>query len=252
MAAALLDIVIARYAEDISWLQDVLAEDSPLWQQCSGVRVFIYNKGAPMPMVGLPPRVSVFCHQLPNVGRESHTYLHHIVEHYDSYASGGESTNSESTNSEISNSSQPRSVLFLQGNIRDHLATYRAPDERTCAAMLVRDAATHASGTSASFARPHDYGKHSARPEFRILHWRTDQLPAGMNLGEWFRAHVQAAVPPPDDWRWWAAALFCVTGRAIAAKPLGYYKQLLACVPDHHSPEVGHFFERSWLYIFTQ
>jgi len=26
-------------------------------------------------------------HQLPNVGRESHTYLHHIVEHYDSLAS---------------------------------------------------------------------------------------------------------------------------------------------------------------------
>jgi hypothetical protein len=60
------EIVLARYDEDISW-SDMYAD----------VRT-VYCKG------------DIDCdpdwHKLPNVGREGHTYLHHIVENYDMLA----------------------------------------------------------------------------------------------------------------------------------------------------------------------
>lgn len=52
--------MIARYKEDVSWLK-----------RLSGYRVYVYNK---FYKEGL---------QLPNIGREAHTYVHHIVENYE-------------------------------------------------------------------------------------------------------------------------------------------------------------------------
>lgn len=57
-----IQIVVARYKEDIEWTKKF-------------PNVIIYNKGEPL---GEPNEVS-----LPNVGREGHTYYHYICEHYD-------------------------------------------------------------------------------------------------------------------------------------------------------------------------
>lgn len=57
-------IVVARYNEDISWTSKYQPN------------VIIYNKGN-----YLPKSIS-----LPNVGRESHTYLYHIVNNYNNLA----------------------------------------------------------------------------------------------------------------------------------------------------------------------
>jgi hypothetical protein len=62
------EIVVARYNEDISWLKD-LPKD---------IKITVYNKGQndiPMPYINLP-----------NKGRESHTYLYHIVNNYNNLA----------------------------------------------------------------------------------------------------------------------------------------------------------------------
>ena len=58
-----MQIVISRYSEDIQW--------SASFSHC-----IIYNKGDP---VDSPHPVIT----LPNVGREGHTYLHHIIQNYD-------------------------------------------------------------------------------------------------------------------------------------------------------------------------
>jgi hypothetical protein len=54
-----LEVVLARYKERIEWTKELT------------VGLLVYNKG------GLGPGLS-----LPNVGREAHTYLHHICENY--------------------------------------------------------------------------------------------------------------------------------------------------------------------------
>jgi hypothetical protein len=57
-----LTMVVARYKENISWVP------------CLGYKFVIYNKG---PKLGMP------CIELPNIGREAHSYLYYIVSNYD-------------------------------------------------------------------------------------------------------------------------------------------------------------------------
>jgi len=59
------EVVIASYNEDTSWSSNIL----------SGIKVFEYNKNN-------KPEVE----NLPNIGRESHTYLHHICNQYGKFS----------------------------------------------------------------------------------------------------------------------------------------------------------------------
>lgn len=72
-----LQLVVAHYREELRWLEDF--RELP---------VMIYSKGSRGP------------NELPNVGREAHTYLHHIIENYDTLADV---------------------TVFLQGDPRDHV-----------------------------------------------------------------------------------------------------------------------------------
>ena len=66
MARPSLELVVARYAEDLAWLRRVPKEFA----------VTVYNKGDIIPEVIA----------LPNIGREAHTYLHHLADHYEDLA----------------------------------------------------------------------------------------------------------------------------------------------------------------------
>lgn len=56
-----MDIVIARYKEDVSWIRYLDKKYNPI----------IYNKFN-----------TEECNPLPNIGREGHTYLNHIINNY--------------------------------------------------------------------------------------------------------------------------------------------------------------------------
>ena len=62
----MLNIVVARYTEDVAWLNQ-LPEDA---------RVYLYNKGPEIPAGTL--RSSIRVEALRNTGRESGTYIHHL------------------------------------------------------------------------------------------------------------------------------------------------------------------------------
>jgi hypothetical protein len=81
-----LDIVVARYNEDISWLE-------PLYEHC-----LVYDKGSAFEdyTTRKIKRVS----SIPNIGREADTYLRYIIENYDSL---------------------PNYVFFTQGKVVDHV-----------------------------------------------------------------------------------------------------------------------------------
>ncbi len=62
-----IELVVARYNEDLSWLKKIN----------KNIKITIYNKGDPINFKNI---------KLPNVGRESHTYLTHILNNYDNLA----------------------------------------------------------------------------------------------------------------------------------------------------------------------
>ena len=57
----MVEVVVARYKEDISWLKEI------------NHKIIVYNKG---------PDCNFPCISLPNIGREAQTYLFHIIENY--------------------------------------------------------------------------------------------------------------------------------------------------------------------------
>jgi len=63
------EFVIAHYNENLDWIKPIASHSH------------VYHKGT----VRQPPPLKLLSwKRLPNVGRESHTYLHHIINHYDS------------------------------------------------------------------------------------------------------------------------------------------------------------------------
>lgn len=93
-------LVIARYREDVSWLKEF---DTEYFE------IICFNKGGPI--YYLPNTIRQIT--LPNVGRESHTYLHYILSMYDSLT---------------------EYVVFLQGCPFDHLRITIEPI-RTCSVV---------------------------------------------------------------------------------------------------------------------
>lgn len=69
------DIVISRYEEDLSWIKEL-----PIPEYSN---MYIYNKGSPISHIPLP---NVHMESLPNLGRESHTYFHHVIKNYNNLA----------------------------------------------------------------------------------------------------------------------------------------------------------------------
>jgi hypothetical protein len=64
------EIVIARYNENLDWLKKI--------KKSKDIKITVYNKGK--------DDINVPFIKLPNIGRESHTYLYHIINNYDNLA----------------------------------------------------------------------------------------------------------------------------------------------------------------------
>ncbi|QGG93345.1 DUF3431 domain-containing protein (plasmid) [Agrobacterium sp. MA01] len=60
-------VVLARYKEDISWILDIPVD----------FKVIVYNKGDEITSEEILKRAEVI--NRPNIGRESETYIHHMM-----------------------------------------------------------------------------------------------------------------------------------------------------------------------------
>lgn len=98
-----LEMVVARYDEDLQWVTNVAArlEDRGL---VGKVAITVYNKGEPLVLLKNYSSKVLRFRTLPNIpeGREGHTFLTHVVDHYDSIAD---------------------TTAFLQGSPATHLPT---------------------------------------------------------------------------------------------------------------------------------
>ena len=64
------EIVVARYNENLDWLKKI--------KKSKDIKITVYNKGS--------DDISINAIKLPNTGRESGTYLYHIINNYDKLA----------------------------------------------------------------------------------------------------------------------------------------------------------------------
>lgn len=199
-------VVVARYQENLSWLTRFQRPD---------VDIMVYNKGPKHPLDYEGTIVP-----LPNVGRESHTYLTYVLEHYDHL---------------------PEIVHFTQGRVSDHPFHQK---------FEMIDLAPGA-GQSANYAKcPWHTGlDHRGR----LLAYAGQVLvSAGCDGQEWFTRYVDAdpSIDLGSVFVYWNA-IFSVRRERILSRPLRYYERLLRLVNSNANMEACHYFERSWYYIFN-
>jgi len=194
-------IVVARYNEDISYLS--LFKDIAI----------IYNKGNQ----SIPKIFNSI--NLPNVGRESHTYLYHIIQNYDNIANR---------------------TLFIQGKISDHkmlpIIEYFKPNQFV--GRLTRNST--------------QYLVNNIKHEGKYL---TELLNGNMKKSrytpyQWINK-IGINISKSEEFQMVWGANFCVSKELIHRKPKEFYENIIKYVHYHINPEEGHYFERAWYLIFT-
>lgn len=197
------DLVIARYKEDINWLTNI--SQIELIDQ-----IYIYNK-----FYTESDFIEKHCRNisLPNIGREAHTYLYHIVQNYN----------------------QLNDVtVFLQGDPFPHSMGLEKqlrsiPTECMSATLPLNKVETE--------NEHHRYRYHDSHPHGLYLAYFMDIL-FDINLDRLQTMNVAYG------------AQFCVPKDIILSRPLDFYKYLLKIVSRKTLSVEPYIFERLWLYIF--
>jgi hypothetical protein len=208
-------IVVARYNEDIEWITDN--------------NKIIYNKGIPL---NINNEVL-----LENIGRESETYLRYIIDNYDKL---------------------PEVVVFTQGNIKDHCRTNNIHMDNMLFLLKLKEEALKY-GKSTLNANHIHYHEEDKRNQYWSPDWNKNNNNYYLHNNylnnkqitfiDWFTKNIDKSYPNPIGIYW--NGLFAIRKDIILKHSLKYYKKLISQVNHHSNPAEGHFFERSWYYIFN-
>jgi len=189
------------------------------WLKSETDNIIIYNKGDKL---NLENEI-----MLENKGRESETYLHYIITNYDSL---------------------PDIVVFTQARISDHLG-------KNDIDILIR-----MKDTAMQYSKSQNYLIHNDRGNCQT--WDKDwnfkkriylkdnyKNNSPIIFINWFKKNININYPNPIYI--YGAGLFAVKKELILKNPIEYYENLKLEVNHHINPTEGHFFERSWYYIFN-
>ncbi len=185
-----LRLVIARYNEDVSWVD---------WTQPAHFPVLIYNKGAKLE----PPRNgrNVEIVNIPNIGREQYTFYYHIYHNYDNL---------------------DEHTAFLQAGVLEHLtrvlyephrASYFSdPNNMQTAVMMLQDS-----------LRPHEYCS-LGPPVHGNNHMQS------FEMSQYFKKARKILFPDlPEDFEYYfgAGGMFIASRTVLHKYPRSFYKQIL-------------------------
>jgi len=200
------EVVVARFREDVSWTRHL------------GLHCVVYDKsGEPGPLA------------LPNIGRETHTYLTHIVRNWPDFADY---------------------TVFLQGSPFGHMGEGAGPE--TLKERIGQNVRLGVKFTGLAWfklkcdrlGRPHDMA--APENEGRWKGWGRDIL-VGAVYAKIFAGDVPETflVTAP-------AGMLFVSKERILARPKGFYERCLKLVEADPEDEnnTGHAFERLWQVIF--
>jgi hypothetical protein len=211
------DLVISAYKEDLEWLNHIPATFH---------HVYIYNKGPGMISGVDIPYTEI---KLKNIGRCDHTYLYHVIHNYNNladvtiFATGSTYALTHKRNKfrfTLNKTLETRNTVFYADryeNVKKDLYNFTMESY------------------PASYAN-NNIGVNS-----------TKMIQANIRpFGKWYDEHF----PNLDIHAVTFSGVFSVSKEHIHQHPTDYYINLMGEFPFHPNPEVGHYFERSWIAIF--
>jgi hypothetical protein len=204
------DIVVAHYRENLNWI-DSLEHD------LIG-KIYVYTKSE-LPINLKNPKV---IHKyIPNLGRESNTYLYHCLEHFD----------------QIKNNPQDF-TFFVQGNPHG-LDDAKIPDwiEEIIISNLKHT-------YNYRISSPYDFLNKG-----RCHQWAGNTTPSLYNVKEWCDKFVKKDAVFENIPIFWNAC-FAVSNSLISISDKNRYQAILDEL-NTINPECGHYCERLWYYIYN-
>jgi len=220
-----MEIVVARHDESVEWVYDAIHHVD---------RIVIYDKSSLEKDRIESRHARVRVHRLENVGREAHTYLHHIINEWEPDDAG---------------TVPSKTILFTQARYGDHVTEHQFQD-------LVR-------GRSRRLTRRGlDIPWHSTA--MQVYGWTVEtnhdllgapMMPAGMSLGDFYTeyiglGHRGSDEIPSETVEWWQSAIFSTTTDRIQSRSLESYVRLRDILGTHSNPELAHYMERCWYFLF--
>lgn len=186
-----LELIIARYKEDVSWINNIKHQYT----------ITIYNKFYNNHI------------QLPNVGREGHSYLYHIYYNYENL-------------SDIN--------LFSQGDpiFHDSIFTEKINRLNLNELDVSKPLFFGASGVEGVYGN--NYHKH----------------PNGLPMYYFLDLLFNIKCKPSDELNINYGAIFLVSKKLIHNRPRNFYKFLLNLLSSEKDPIEGYIIERLWSFIF--
>lgn len=208
------EMVIARYSEDISWAKNY-----------KDYVIICYNKGTTLPDCGN-------CNIIPlkNVGRESHTYIYHIIKNYDNLADV--------------------TVFTLGSCMIDYkLAKFNKVLEmvdKTNDTALVGNMTNDIKNEFYNYTLEEWCGSTMNSPTQELKKCKLVESKI-RPFGKWYESKFGNLVTTLANY----FGIFAVSRADILKRPKSFYQDLLSDLSVGENPEVGHYFERSWEAIFT-
>ena len=204
-------LIIARYNEDLGWLK-----------KHKDFKIIVYNKGNKLEY---EDEIKVV--NLENLGRESHTWLYHIVNNY---------TNLDDIN------------IFLQGNIDDlNCMSYLNPND------YIKTIKKYGFSVSrfGLLGPLHWSWNVGINKDIRYKEqWKKNEI-SRSNIG--FRHFSMQLFPKiPLFVATSYGGCFAVKREQILQHNIIFYKRLLDILSKSKNPIEGHYMERLWCYIFTK
>ena len=199
-----LRFVVARYNEDIDWVPSLVA-------RFPGSKCTVYNKGRR----DIETTSSYEVTPLDNVGRESHTYLSHIIS--------------------VFHDAQDEVTVFLQGHPFDHCQGFTLPD-------LVESSVLKISGGSPF----ENIGTRVIRIENGIP---TYHMSIKEELTETYQELTGKDLP--RSFQFSAGGMFVTSRSIISKRPIEFYQKAIKMVDSESNPIRGFCFERIWSLIFA-
>ena len=206
-------VIIAYYNENIDWISKINTNYS---------EVYLYNKSGKI--LNINPNINVI--ELPNIGRESHTYLYHIINNY---------------------SNLPNECIFLQGNPFDH----SIPEQELFKIINNTGNSTEKFIFLTKFKLFLEKNQDLTFKEHGFLYsyWQNKH-----NLSSCIVKIYNELYPNFISTLFAPGALFLVNKENIYKNSLEFYKNCLNILLNSENPTdppEGHAFERLWYYIFN-
>ncbi len=203
-----IELVVARYREDLSWLRNIPPQ----------IRTTIYDKNPDAPQPDSLHLSSAL--RLPNIGREAHTYLHHIITRWETLS--------------------PLTV-FCQGKPFDH-----AFDFHLTLRELVEQLASEPENRSVFRWLGHVIDTDDARGQRLFVPWSKNDDGHELDLHAFHRALF--GCEGPEHYVFQLGAQFVISKALIHSRSLNFYRRALQISMEF--PDAAHCFERSWDQVF--